>query len=268
MHPTDSLAHVRALQTRRPVRDSTRRFWIEGLRQFIHAADAVLTFDTIFHSRVLLKGSDVRRRIDRLVESAGVRRVAVSPEQFRSVSITERASGVGAIVRQHFSGLHRLDPREGLCWLVIESIRSPGNLGTILRTAEASGVAGVIFVGHRADPFDPRVVRASMGGIFHLKLARTTLPQLRAWAGENGVRLVGLAPRASRLWTELPFDDRPAGLFIGEERAGLSPCAAALCETAVRLPMSGKADSLNVAVATGVMLYELVRRRDLSRADF
>ena len=259
MHPQQLLAHVRALQSRRCVRDSIRRFWIEGLRQFIQAIDAGLTFDTIVHSRVLLKSGDVRKRLDRLA-ATGVRHAGVSPEQFRSISITERASGVGAIVRQHWTGLDRLDPHEGLGWLVIESIRSPGNLGTILRTAEASGAAGVIFIGPHADPFDPRVVRASMGGIFHLKLVRTTFPQVRVWARENGVRLIGLSPRAPMLWTEVPTD-RPAALLLGEERQGLSHHATAMCETSVRLPIVGRADSINVAVATGVMLYELVRRR-------
>ena len=263
MHPDNPLTQVRSLQSNRQLRDSTRRFWIEGLRQFLWACDAGLTFDTVYHSRVLLKSGDVRRRIDRFVAS-GVRRVGLSPEEFRSISITERASGVGAIVRQHWTSLQRLDPRAGLCWLVVESIRSPGNLGTILRTAEATGAAGVIFVGCDADPFDPRVVRASMGGIFHLKLARTTLPELRQWSSEHGVRIVGLSPRASRLWTDIPTD-HPTALLIGEERQGLTVGAAALCDTSARLPMVGCGDSINVAVATGVMLYELVRRRQPAR---
>jgi TrmH family RNA methyltransferase len=265
MHPQTVLAHVRALQSRRTLRDSTRRFWIEGLRQFIWACDAGLTIDTIVHSRILLKSSDVRRRIER-VESTGAKRVNVSPELFRSISITERASGVGAIVRQHWTSLNRLDPRAGgLCWLVIESIRSAGNLGTILRTAEASGAAGVIFLGNAADPFDPRVVRASMGGIFHLKLARMDANELRRWSATHGVRLIGLAPRGPRLWTDVPID-RPTALLLGEERQGLTPAAAALCDTTVRLPMPGRADSLNVAVAAGIMMYEFVRRAGIMNA--
>jgi TrmH family RNA methyltransferase len=253
------LARVRVLQVSRSLRDSSRRFWIEGVRQFLQACDAGLTFDTIVHSRALLQCGLARKRIDRL-EASGARRLGVSPEQFRSVSITERASGVGAIVRQHWTGLGRLDPRKGLCWPVIESLRSPGNLGTILRTAEASGAAGVIFLGPRADPFDPRVVRASMGGIFHLKLVRAAPGELRRWCDEHGMQVVGLSPRAVRLWTQID-SDRPPALLIGEERQGLSTTAAALCDAMVRLPMSGRADSLNVAVAAGIMMYELVRRR-------
>jgi TrmH family RNA methyltransferase len=248
----------RRLQVSRSLRDSSRRFYIEGLRQFIQACDAGLTFDTIFHSRILLRSAGVRKRIAQL-ESAGVRRVSVTPEQFRRFSITEHASGVAAIVRQRWTSLERIDPSAGTCWLVIESLRSPGNLGTILRTAEASGAAGVIFLGPSADPFDPRVVRASMGGIFHLKLVRTTLSGLRAWCCQQQVRLVGLSPRAPLLWTQLPVD-RPLAMLIGDERAGLSEEVAKRCDMSVRLPMTGRADSLNVAVAAGVMMYELIRR--------
>jgi TrmH family RNA methyltransferase len=101
-----------------------------------------------------------------------------------------------------------------------------------------------------------------MGGIFHLKLIRATLPQLRDWCREQDVQLIGLAPRASHLWTELPMN-RPTALLVGEERSGLSAEAARMCDENIRLPMTGRADSLNVAVAAGVMMYEVVRRRGI-----
>ena len=126
-------------------------------------------------------------------------------------------------------------------------------------TAEATGVGGAIFVGPRCDPFNPTVVRASMGGLFHLPLVRATHEPLGRWARTNKVRLVGLSPEADRLWTELPSFAAVA-LAIGEERQGLSARLRALCDTTVRLPMTGRADSLNVGVAAGVMMYELVRR--------
>jgi TrmH family RNA methyltransferase len=223
--------------------------------------------------------------------------VRVSPEQFRRISTAEHASGIGAIVRQHWTPLTQANPRAGLGWLVVERIRSPGNLGTILRTAEACGAGGAIFI--RAahlegdspilppvtrngatssprgkigtvpdhcdplgcDPFDPAVLRGSMGGLLHLKLVRATHEEVARWANRHDVQLVGLSPSAARLWTELPRG-RPTALVIGEERSGLSPHQQSLCHTTVRLPMSGTADSLNVAIATGVVLYELVRRNE------
>lgn len=253
-----TLARIRLLQTTRRRRDSGGQFWIEGIRQFVQAVDAGFEFDLIVHNRMLLKCSLAEKLIRRLA-ARGVRRVHVSPEQFRSICTTERASGIGAIVRQRWKPLEQIDPQKGLCWLVVESLRSPGNLGTILRTAEATGVGGVIFLGMRCDAFHPAVVRASMGGIFHLTFARTSPRRLRQWARSRGVRIAGLSPTAPLLWTDVPVDSTVA-LLIGEERQGLSQAAKELCDMMVRLPMTGRADSLNVAIAAGVTMYELVRR--------
>jgi TrmH family RNA methyltransferase len=255
------LAHVRRLQRSRSLRDSTRHFWVEGIRQFVNAVDAGLHIDTILISPILLKSS-LSVKLTRQLARLGVRRIKLSPAQFRMIHTAERASGIGAIVRQHWSSLERLDPlSSGLGWLVIESIRSPGNLGSILRTAEATGVGGVIFCSPACDPFDPAVVRAAMGGIFYLRLVRCSLDDFRRWSRRNNVQTVGLSPRVPLLWTQLP-SQRSVAVILGEERAGLSPAAAAMCDATVRLPMVGRADSLNVSVAAGVMMYELVWRKE------
>jgi RNA methyltransferase, TrmH family len=99
-----------------------------------------------------------------------------------------------------------------------------------------------------------------MGGVFHLPLVRTTPAELGAWRRARGVRLIGLSPHARPLWTEIPADGQTNCLVVGEERYGLSTQLGTLCDLNVRLPMTGRADSLNVAVATGVALYELMRR--------
>jgi TrmH family RNA methyltransferase len=193
------------------------------------------------------------------LKRGGVEVFRVSPEQFRSVSTAARAAGIGALVRRRWTPLEQIDPRRGLCLLAIEAIRSPGNLGTILRTAEACGVGAVLFVDSPCDPYDPVVARAGMGGTFHLPLVRTTREELSRWSRRREVRFIGLAPQASQLWTALP-DDGAICLVVGEERGGLSPAMRSLCDFNVRLPMTGKADSLNVGVAVGVAMYELVRR--------
>lgn len=236
--------------------------WIEGVRSFIQAHDARIPFDTIVFSEILLQ-SPLAEKLARRLCAQGVPRVRLSPEQFRSISLTDRASGIGAIIRQRWTPPTDAPP-QGLCHLVIEHIRSPGNLGTILRTAEAAGVAGIVFVApsaahHLADPFDPAVIRASMGGIFHLPLIRMTYPQLAHWSQRNRIPLVALSPEAPRPWTNLPVGR--IAIALGEERRGLSPALRALCHHTVSLPMSGRAQSLNVSIAAGVMLYELVRRK-------
>lgn len=163
-----TLTRVRQLG-RRSVRDSQRRFWIEGIRHFVQAFDAKYAFDEVVYSPILLK-SPLAEMLVRRLGAASVKRVRVSPEQFRSISKDARASGIGAIVRQQWTTLEQADATIGLCWLVIEDLRSPGNLGTIFRTAEAVGAAGVVFLGKACDPFDP-VVLHSMGGVFHLSLS-------------------------------------------------------------------------------------------------
>ena len=252
------LSRVRGL-AQRHVRDATKQFWVEGVRQFVQACDAHFSFDTVVYSKVLLK-SGLAEKLARKLAAAGVPRVVLTPEQFRSVCTAGRASGIGAIAYQRWTPLDQLGPRDGLCRLVIEDIRSPGNLGTILRTAEATGVAGVIFLNPRCDPYDVATVRSSMGGLFHLQLTRANHASLRRWADAHGVKLIGLSPDARRLWTETPPAPGGAALVIGEERGGLSARGRELCHDAVRLPMTGRADSLNVAVATGAMLYEMMRR--------
>ena len=151
--------------------------------------------------------------------------------------------------------------------MIVETIRSPGNLGSILRTAEACGAGGLILVDDHCDPFDPAVVRAAMGALSHQRFVRATLAQLGEWVRRTGMHVVGLSPEAKPLWTEMP-EVKPLGLVLGEERQGISPPLRSLCQTTVRLPVMGHVDSLNVAVAAGVALYELMRRSaDATRAS-
>src|SRR5699024_8517671 len=139
------VAYIRSLQTRRPTRDRNRAYWIEGVRQFVQACDAGIRLEAIVRSPVLLK-SDLVDRLVRTAVAKGARLLELSPEQFRSISLLARASGIGAIASQHWSNLRSLESQSRLGWLVVESLRSPGNLGTILRTAEAAGMGGMIFL--------------------------------------------------------------------------------------------------------------------------
>ncbi len=271
-HPTqspafvsDQLTRLRQLRQRRALRDSTNSFVIEGIRQFVQGCDAHFDFDTIFISPVLLKQGLAQKLARRLI-ARGTRKIMLTPEQFRSISTTERASGVIAIVKQRWTPLNEIDPNRGIGWLIIDHIRSPGNLGTILRTAEAVGMSGILFAGDDCDPHDPAVVRASMGGVFHLPLTRTRPRELSYWLAQHHVATLGLSPQAAGLWSKLPPAARYA-IVLGEERAGISSPLRRLCDAELRLPMTGRADSLNVSVAAGVMMYELVRQK-ISRQRF
>jgi TrmH family RNA methyltransferase len=252
-----TLHRIRSL-SRSHIRQSEQCFFLEGIRSFVQAFDARFDFDCVVYSPVLLK-SPLAEMLIRRLHRTGIRRIRLTPEQFRSVSVAERASGIGAICRQRWVPLHFAEPNLGLCWLVIESLRSPGNLGTILRTAAACRVSGIIFLGNHCDPFDPIVVRASMGALFHPLLVRTSIERFRHWIQEHQVQTVGLSPDAQEKWSEFAWRS-PSALVIGDERNGLSEELRRLCDKTVGLPMADHVDSLNVGVATGVVLYELVRR--------
>lgn len=249
---------IRELQNRRN-RDARGQLWIEGIRNFVRASDAGMCFDQVVYSRILLK-SDLAEKLARRMRRSGVERVSLTPEQFRAISRAPRPSGIGAIVRQPWFDLAELSCEATRFFLAIEQLRDTGNLGTILRTAEAAGAAGVIFVGECCDPFDPTVVRASMGGVLGVPLVRATFAQFTTWIRTSPVMLAGLSPRGEAMWTDIPCD-RAVVLALGEERSGLSPEMRRLCTSTFRLPIFGRADSLNVAVAAGVAMYELVRRR-------
>ncbi len=178
--------------------------------------------------------------------------------------MTPRASGVAAVVAQRWSSLHHASPKAGLCWLLLESVRSEGNLGSFIRTSEAVGGAGFILVGPRIDPYAPGVVRASMGAVFRQAFIRTNDQSLENWVRRHRCRVVGTAPggRADLHRFDYP---RPTIVALGEEREGLSPVQRGLCTDLVRIPMVGSADSLNLAVAGSLLMYEVYRARAARR---
>ena len=254
-----ALAEVERLQIDRAYRDACGLFYIEGVRNFVQAIDNRLDISTILFSEKLLT-APLARKLVRNARRSGVRCINLTPEQFRRISRTERASGVGAIAHQPWSKLPDILPQMGLCWVVLETVRSPGNLGTLIRTSEAVGGAGFILIGGRVDPFDPDVIRASMSAILCQKFVRTNLSELRRFLHHHRCPCIGASPDGN---IDLHQFNYPAStlLFIGEERQGLTQQQRELCQDLVRIPMVGTADSLNLAVAGSLLMYEVYRAR-------
>ena len=148
------------------------------------------------------------------------------------------------MVRQQWQPLYRVDPAEGLCWVVVKTVQTPGNLGTIIRTCDAVGAGGLILVGRDSDPYHPAAVRATMGSIFAQRLVRTTLPEFLTWKQRHHCLLVGTSPAATTDYHSLPYR-APLLLFMGWEREGLGRDDQALCDAMVKIPMVGGCDSLN-----------------------
>ena len=257
----DSAGAVRALRLRSN-RDRTHRHFVEGLRSVFAALDAGMAVDTVVYCERLAPA--IAQQRVRRAKREGIPVLRLTPEDFRSLSTAAHASGIGAVLRQHWSTLDGIELRAGTRWLATGLIRSPGNLGTMLRTAEAAGIDGVIFLGDESDPFDDRVVAASKGGIFRLRLVRTAHEEFATWAAGQGCRVVGTSPQAVADYTTISLDS-PIVVIFGEERRGLSSRELELCTDTVGIHMSGRADSLNVAVAAGVVLFDLRRRSDSAR---
>jgi TrmH family RNA methyltransferase len=183
----------------------------------------------------------------------------VTAEVFESLASKETAQGIGAVVRQRWEALDHVWPA-GDCWVALEAIHYPGNLGTILRTSDAVGAAGAILLGPTTDPYDSAAVRASMGAIFSQRLVRADLGELAAWARRHGCIVVGASPTAALDYQAVPYRP-PLVLLLGSEPRGLSAESLELCDTLVTIPMVGHGDSLNLSVAASVMLYEMFNQR-------
>lgn len=254
-----TLHHIHRLQDSRKERTKRGSFFVEGLRNFLHAVDAGFHVELILQCKKLLKSSTVRQHVRRLARS-GVSKIHLCPEQFRRISRTQHASGIGAIVRQRWAPLESIAATEPSCWIALSLVRSPGNLGTLIRTSDGVGANGFVLLGDAVNPYDPDVVRASMGAVFRQQFIRTTGPQLKSWAEQTGVRIIAATPDASRNFQQYEFPPQTI-LLLGEERRGLTAEERSLADDAVRIPMRGGADSLNLGIAGSLLLYEVFRER-------
>ena len=248
------IQRIRALQTREE-RERTGQFFADGLRFVIQAEQRGAPIESLLYAPALLSNSAGQRLVHR-IRKQGIPCLEVTPSVFQSVSLSEEPQGVGAVVRQHWEKIACLRPLGELCWIAVEEVQSAGNLGTILRTSEAVGGAGIILIGNAPDPYDPATVRASMGAIFCQRIVRTTLEEFAEWKRHYHCQLVGTSLSATNDYHHVTYP-APVVLLMGNERKGLTPEAQGLCDLLVKIPMVGKSDSLNVAIATSVLLYEL-----------
>jgi len=239
---------VRALHMRK-ARQESGLFLVEGLKAVAEAVDLGRA------PRILLHGEAAASH-PLLVRAAAVARetLEVSEAILAKVSRRDNPQTVLGVFEQAFAALDALDPDFAPCWVALEAVRDPGNLGTIVRTADAAGCGGVILVGDCCDPYSLEAVRATMGSIFAVPIARAEAAEFLAWRAHWPGSVVGTLLTASTDFRAAPYR-APNLIVMGNEQAGLTPALAAACDVAVKIPMRGRADSLNLAVATGVMIY-------------
>lgn len=197
-------------------------------------------------------------RVAKAAAARGADVLAVSEAVLEKIARRDNPQTVIGVFRQQILQPAAVKPAVSGLWVGLEAIRDPGNLGTIMRTIDGIGADGVILIGETVDPFSIEAVRATMGSIFHVPIVRIAAGAFPGWRKSWPGSVVGTHLKGSVDYRTADYG-RPLLLLMGNEQAGLSEATAALCDRLVRIPMAGGADSLNLAVATAVMLFEIKR---------
>ena len=240
-------------------RDSTGRFVIEGYRELSRAIQAAIRIETLYVCPALYLGGNEAALVDG-AQRCGAEIIAVTEEPFRKASYRERPEGLLAVAPRFGTGVDRIPVSGNPLVLVAESIEKPGNLGTMLRTAEAAGASGVIVADPTTDPFNPNVVRASLGTLFTVPLAVTDSSAAVAHLRTTGIRILAATPAGTEAYYAVDMTG-PVAVVIGSEQYGLSHAWLDAADAVVMIPMPGSVDSLNAAMAAGILLFEALRQR-------
>ena len=248
----DTVKGVRALHMRKE-REATGRFLAEGLKFIGEALDQGRA------PKLLLVGEEARphpllERARVETKAAGGEVVVVTHAILEKISRRDNPQTVRGVFEPVLTPLSAIVPEAAPCWVALEQVRDPGNLGTIIRTADAAGCGGVILIGDCVDPWSVEAVRATMGSVFAVAIARATPAEFLAWRQNWPGSVIGTRLDASVGYREAGIQ-RPALVLMGNEQAGLTDALAAACDVNVKIPMRGRADSLNLAIATGIMVY-------------
>lgn len=252
---------VQALRDKRHRREEGL-FLAEGLRILTEARETGRIPQILFYAAASARHPLVMALVD-AVEGGGGEAVETSEAILSKLSGKNNPQSVVGAFATFDHSLEALDRAASPIWLVAERLRDPGNLGTILRTGDAVGAGGLILIGDSVDPFSTEAVRASMGALFTVPLVRTDWKAFEAWLRQGPGQLVGLSLRTNNNYRAAPYA-APTFLLTGNEAQGLPSEVEAACDLLVKMPMRGKADSLNAAVATAVMAYEVLARQDVA----
>lgn len=246
------------LRDRRP-RDEAGVFLVEGYREIRRALEKRVALQELYFSPEWFLGENEPALIAE-ANAAGAQLFELSKEAFAKVAYRERPDGLLAVAPQWRRALTDLVLGATPFLLVVEAIEKPGNLGTILRSADAAGCDGVIVCDPVTDIFNPNVVRASTGVLFSVPLVVEESTRVEQWLRERGIRTVVTTPAAEKIYSDVDLRG-PLAVVMGSEQYGLSDFWLKLADVPVRIPMAGQADSLNVAMATIITLFEAVRQR-------
>ena len=240
-------------------RRAARRFLAEGLRILTEARETGRLPSILFYAAASADHPLVHA-LSMDVEDAGGDCIQTTPDILAKLSGKDNPQAVVGLFDEFEVTLADLDRTSADIWLVAERLRDPGNLGTILRTGDAVGAGALILIGECVDPFSVEAVRASMGALFTVPVVRCDFDAFHEWLRAGPGQLVGLSLDTDSGYRDATYR-APTFLLTGNEAQGMPPEMAAACDLLVKIPMLGKADSLNAAVATAVMAYEVLGQR-------
>jgi len=259
---------VKQLQRLREKRERSQeqKFLIEGYREILRASSAKQPIETLFLCEELFLGSHEPELIQK-VRLQGAHIYTLPKELFCRCSYRDRPDGLIAIApirRQSFASfkeaIYKRAAGQPLFLVIAESIEKPGNLGSMFRSADAAYVHGILVCDRQTDVFNPNVVRSSIGTLFTVPFIECSLEEALQFLQQEGVALVAATPHAQQLFTRIDLQDSVA-IAMGSEQLGLSEELMQKAALHAKIPMLGEADSLNVAAATTLLLYEVVRQR-------
>ncbi len=246
-------------------RDRERVFMAEGLKLVLDALDAGWAIRTLVYAKAGRGNATVEKAAARAVAQGGLV-LEVSEKVLSAITRRDNPQMVVGVFEQRYRDLKDIRAAQDDVWVALDRVRDPGNLGTIIRTVDAVGARGVILVGECTDPYSIETVRATMGSLFAVPLARANEETFLAWRQRFAGLVVGTHLKGWVDYRTVNYSSGPVLLFMGNEQQGLPERLAEACDRLVRIPQAGRADSLNLAVATGVMLYE-IRRAALPAAS-
>jgi TrmH family RNA methyltransferase len=243
-------------------RAKQRRFLIDGARELLQAHSAGVRLAELFLCVPLCKSAEAQEVLAR-VDQFGADAWHVSSEVFEKMAFGQRHDGVLAVAQTRQRELAELErPRPGLV-AVLVGVEKPGNVGAVLRSADAAGVAAVIVVDPGTDLHNPNCIRASLGTVFRVPVYTSSAGEALAWLRRHGVKIFAARVDAALLYTEAELGAN-AAVVLGSEAGGLSDIWRGGDITPIKLPMLGSADSLNVAATSAVLFYEALRQRGLA----
>ncbi|MFO1451286.1 MAG: RNA methyltransferase [Opitutaceae bacterium] len=252
------IKHLVKLRDRRP-RDEAGVFLVEGYREIRRALEKGVALQELYFAPDWFLGENEPALLAQ-AKAAGAKLFELSRDAFAKVAYRERPDGLLAVAPQWRRTLEQLVLPPTPFLLVVEAIEKPGNLGTILRSADAAGCDAVVVCDPITDLFNPNVVRASTGVLFSVPCVVAGSEAVQAWLAGRGIRTIATTPAAHVIYSDADLRG-PLAVVMGSEQYGLSDFWLAKADLPVRIPMAGQADSLNVAMATIITLFEAVRQR-------